>query len=260
MRENKLPIGANYLRCKAFDPEDVNTLTVNLYQMDQYTYHTGALIHLLVYIARDPIYDILRTKEQLAYVVDIERFQAHGCLAYGISMNSQESKFTADYVEERIELSRRFLITIIEKMPDDIFKDIVMKFKLVDDNKLSEEVARNWSEIENDEYKFDRLHRELSELSTITKNELLEFYRANFDDNERKLSVQIIGNSQPNKSNTLNPEPVINEDLDTQRKRYDALTYVDFYEKPKGNLIHDLTEFKNSLDVYPVVRMDEKQT
>ncbi|XP_031625679.1 nardilysin-like [Contarinia nasturtii] len=264
LRTTKLPVGANYLRCKTFHPKDVNTVITNFYQIGTISYRTHVLIDLLVWIAQEPLFDMLRNKEQLAYDVSFDLRDNYGILGYSITVNSQESKFSADHVDERIENFRRELITIIETMPEDDFEAIkasLSKIKLNEDNKLSEEVTRNWAEITTDEYEFDRQHKEVDYLSTITKAQLLEFYRTYYGNAERKLSVQIIGSTIGNgqgKESDVIAEFEKNGNLETRRKQFDALNYVDFNGEPKGNLIEDLMQFKTSLEVYSVTKTNRR--
>lgn len=257
----KLPTGANYLRCSNFNLEDVNTSILNFYQIGPNSYRTEVLIDLLVLIAQEPVFYTLRTIEQLAYDVSFNRHNTYGILGYSIKLHSQETKFLAEFVDERIENFRREFISIVEKMSDDDFDAIkasLVKIKLSEDNKLGEEVSRNWNEIESGEYNFDRLHKEVEAVSTISKSQLLEFYRTHYGENERKLSVQIIGNVQATEDNEKESEK--NEDLETRRKRFDSLTYVNFKGESKRNLITDFIQFKNSLDVYAVTKMKRDAT
>lgn len=215
-------------------------------------------------VIQEPLFDTLRNKEQLAYDVGFTMRDNFGILGYSITVNSQEPKFTVDHVDDRIEHFRRELITIIETMAEPHFDEIkasLAKVKLTEDNKLKDEVQRNWAEITTDEYEFDRTQKEVQYLSTITKEHLLEFYRMHYGDAERKLSVQVIGNAQEKDNGTSDDnelEASGNEDLETRRKRFDALTIVNFKGEPKGNLIQDLTKFKDSLDVYPVAKTNSR--
>lgn len=264
LRATKLPIGANYMRCKTYHPKDVNTVITNFYQIGPISYRTHVLIDLLGMIAQEPLFDTLRNKEQLAYDVSFDLRDNFGILGYSITVNSQEPKFTVDHVDERIENFRNELASIIETMPDDDFNAIkasLAKIKLNEDNKLSEEVQRNWAEITTDEYEFDRPHKEVECLSTITKEQLLEFYRTYYGDNERKLSVQVIGNAQAKEvecSNEVDAEFEKDEDLETRRMRFDTLTYVNFSGKSKGNLIQDLGDFKTTLEIHSVTKTNRR--
>lgn len=264
LRTTKLPVGANYLRCKTFHPKDINTVITNFYQIGPISHKTHVLIDLLVWIAQEPLFDTLRNKEQLAYDVSFDLRDNYGILGYSITVNSQEPKFSVDHVDERIENFRRELIKIIENMPEDDFEAIkasLSKIKLNEDNKLSEEVQRNWAEITTDEYEFDRPHKEVEHLSTITKEQLLEFYRSHYGNVERKLSVQIIGNNhekETDSSNDVEAEFEKNGDLETRRKQFDTLNYVDFNGAARGNLIQDLMQFKKSLEVYSVTKTNSR--
>lgn len=253
MRSFELPIGSNYLRCQNFNLNDGNSLIMNFYQIGPRTYRTQVLIDLLGMITYEPLFNTLRTNEQLAYSVSFHKHSLYRIMGYSIKVHSQENKFSAEFVDERIEHFRQNLLSIIETMSETDFQAIklsIVKAKLSDDDKLKEEMLRNWYEIENSYYRFDRLEKEVETLATITKDQLLEFYRTYYGDNERKLSVQIIGNGQTNEQNES--ESKINENIETHRNRFNSLTYVNFIGKPKGNLITDFTQFKKSLRVFPL--------
>lgn len=213
-------------------------------------------------MAQEPLFDTLRSKEQLAYDVSINIQDNYGIMGYSITVNSQEPKFAVDYVDKRIESFREDLIKTIQSMPEKDFeamKASLIKVKLNEDNKLSEEVTRNWAEVTSDEYEFDRPHKEVEQLERITKDQLLEFYQLHRGNSECKLSIQVIGNA-------LNIDDQIdenddfekNEDLDTRRKRFDTLTFVPFNGDENGHLITNLMEFKNTLDVYPVTKTNRR--
>lgn len=259
-----MPVGANYLRCKTCDPKDVNTVITNFYQIGPISYRTHVLIDLLVMIAQEPLFDTLRNKEQLAYDVSIDLRDNYGILGYSITVNSQESKNSVDHVDDRIENFRRELVTIITDMSDEYFESIkasLAKIKMTEDNKLSEEVQRNWAEITTDEYEFDRPQKEVDHLSTVTKKQLLEFYKITCGDAERKLSVQVIGNAQEKGCDGLDDiemELKLNEDLETRRKRFNTLNYVDFNGDHHGNFIQDLMDFKKNLDIYSVTKTNRR--
>lgn len=217
------------------------------------------MIDLLARVAEIPLFDILRSKEQLAYSVSMNTINGNfKMVGYKIQVMPQENKFRADHVDERIENFRYELISIIEKMSDDNFADVKASLannKLNEDNTLDEEVYRNWNEIQNGRYEFDIRDKEVEYLSTITKNQLLEFYRQNYGQNERKLSLQIIGNAQASEEPKKTDAEIENsEDLESLRMRFDTLTIVEFTGEQKGNLIRDLMDFKNSLEVCSAVK------
>lgn len=250
---NKLPIGANYLRCRNFSPTDINTAVTNLYQIGPISHRKKVLVAMLIMIGQEPLFNTLRTVEQLAYDVSFSIHKTYGILGYNINVNSRQTKFSAEHVDERIENFRQSLQTIIENISDENFnviKTSLVKNMLSKDNKLTEEAVRNWNEIINGEYEFDRRVKEVECLSMITKNDLLEFCRLHHGENERKLSVQIIGNGNANVPN----ESGRSADSDSQPQHFDSLQHVEFNGALKGNLITDFMAFKNNLDIFPTTK------
>lgn len=194
LRAHEMPVGATYLRCRTMNETDVNTMTANYYQIGPISIRRNCLLDLLLLVAEEPVFDILRSKEQLGYDVDSGLRDNYGILGYTISVNSQEHKFAAEYIDERIEAFRAELAQIIGRIePKDFeqFKDTLIKLKLTDDNHLKDELVRNWAEVTADEYIFDRQRREVECLRSITQAELTEFYRQHYANETRKLSIQV---------------------------------------------------------------------
>lgn len=199
-------------------------------------------------IAEEPLFDILRNKEQLGYDVSCSLRDNYGILGYSIDIHSQENKFSADHVDERIENFRNELLAIIEKMAISEFEEYkatLAKIKLTEDSKLNEELVRNWAEITTGEYAFDRHHKEVEILVTISHAEFLQFYRDNYGVNERKFSTQVIGSLSAVDDNEI-------EDIKEETPSFDDIIYVDFKKPNPGVLIKDIAEFKKKLDFYPL--------
>lgn len=102
-RTRQIPQGTNYLICKNLNPSDANTSVCNFYQIGPCTLRTECIMDFIKLLIDEPLFDTLRTKEQLGYDVSSSIRTNYGILAYSISVNSQEDKFTASYVDGRIE-------------------------------------------------------------------------------------------------------------------------------------------------------------
>lgn len=205
-------------------------------------------------IAEEPLFDILRNKEQLGYDVSCSLRDNYGILGYSIDIHSQENKFTSDHVDERIENFRNELLKIIEKMSIaefEEYKATLAKIKLTEDSKLNEEVVRNWAEVTTGEYAFDRHHKEVEALVNITHAEFLQFYRDNYGVNDRKFSTQVIGTSEASSNKLDAAENDINGETD-ESPSFDDIIYLDFKKPNPGVLIKDVVGFKKKLDVYPL--------
>lgn len=243
----KIPRGATYLRVNTFNPNDVNSYTVNVYQIAQSTFRLKAQLDLLMLVAEDIVFDILRNKEQLGYSVGSSIIENSGILSYKVYVESQENKFTADYVDERIENLRTELLASLEKMSEPDFEQIkvsLTKLKMEEDNELVEETNRNWAEITSDDYVFDRRHKEVDEIKTVTKEEVIQLFRENFGANERKFCTQLIGNPDAaTKTNDVSDR--------VPQTHYDNISFADFKKPNNGVLIKNIPEFKSTMEVYP---------
>lgn len=144
-------------------------------------------------IAEEPLFNTLRSKEQLGYDVSCGLRDNYGILGYSIMVNSQENKFSSEYIEERIEAFRAELLNIIRQTTDGEFhqyKESLAKIKLNDDNSMKDEVSRHWAEIITNEYAFSRSFRDVECLNSITKAEFLNFFEKHFH-HTKKLSIQV---------------------------------------------------------------------
>lgn len=146
----------------------------------------------------EPMFDQLRTKEQLGYDIQCDYKNTIGILGFCVSACIQADKYTTEYVDVRIEeFLKSFAVTLKNTTENELssFKETLKKKKLCADVHLKQEVDRNWSEIEMEYYMFDRLEREVVALQSITLDELREWYAAHTQNGEnfRKLSVHVIG-------------------------------------------------------------------
>lgn len=105
-RTRQLPLGTNYVMCKNFNPSDANTTVCNFYQIGPCTLRTECIMDFIKLLTDENLFDTLRTKEQLGYDVSSSVRMNFGIIAYSITVNSQEDKFTAAHVEDRIECFR----------------------------------------------------------------------------------------------------------------------------------------------------------
>lgn len=156
-------------------------------------------------IMEEPVFNQLRTIEQLGYNVFCLMRDTYGVLGFSITVCTQANKFTTEYVDEKIENFLQFIVNKLKEMSDeeyDFIKESLIKLKQCTDIHLKEEVNRNWSEITREEYIFDRYNKEISAINSVTINELrqwLDNHTIN-GKNFRKLTVQTVGISDPSEN------------------------------------------------------------
>ncbi|KAH8386500.1 hypothetical protein KR093_000811, partial [Drosophila rubida] len=277
-RTVQLPKGAHYIRCHALNEQDTNTVITNFYQLGPNTVRLECILDLLMMFVEEPLFDQLRTKEQLGYHVGATVRMNYGIAGYSIMVNSQETKTTASHVEKRIEVFRNNMMQILEDMSQEDYdhtRDSLIKLKLVADMALNTEVTRNWNEIVNEEYMFDRRRQQIEVLRTLTKAEIVAFLLDNEITNMRKISVQVIGHTPKTKvagaakdqgkinataaSAEEEPEDDENEDdtMDEDDEELfemlaNKLNVTFLAEEGDATTIVDIFDFKANLDLYPL--------
>jgi len=184
----------------------------------------------------EPVFDTLRTQEQLGYAVNMVMRNTYGVLGITVTVNTQATKFTPQHVDERIEAFFKDFVkdSFTEETATKAIQSLI-KLKLTADVTLEQEVNRNWSEIISKEYVFDRpelLAAVLTEISTEDMKKMLTPLLA-----EKKLSIQVVGYSEP--SDNDKPE---DDDKETVLK----------YHSGEG-LVAVPEEWKNKLKMNPVL-------
>lgn len=249
--------------------KDVNTVVTNFYQIGPCSVRIESILDLLIMFVEEPLFDTLRTKEQLGYYVASSVRVNYGIAGYSITVNSQETKHTACHVDERIESFRSKMLQILEEMPQDEYEHVresLIKIKQVIDMSLNEEVARNWAEITAEEYLFDRKRKEVEILKTLNKQDIIDFCLNNERTNLRKLSIQVIGNV--NQSNCLEAaaeEAADNTDAEEEDEEEEAdeelfnalANKLDLKFIPRegdATTIVDICDFKENLHVFPITK------
>merc|ERR1711936_751370 len=127
IRCNEIPEGHHFLRINGVNPKDTNTLVTNYYQSK----HASSLEnHMMMEVAlmlmEEPVFDILRTKEQLGYTVFSMLRNTYGILGISVTVNSQATKFTTDHVDSRIEAFLEWFINDkLGKLTNDEFNTTI---------------------------------------------------------------------------------------------------------------------------------------
>lgn len=228
-------------------------------------------------IINEPLFDALRTKEQLGYNVFSTLRDTFGVLGYSITVNTQAGKNTTQHVDERIEVFVRHVRKLLNRMSArkmDELKNDLIKLKRCGDVILAEEVGRNWGEITSDQYIFDRHEREIASIGEIKIQDLRRWWedhnKFEKSTNFRKLSVQVVGYEIDKKDKTTKERREGNNkeensgcsvvtktfflDVPCPHSRF-CLQYVETPGSTKDNndyYIKDIQKFKHNLYLYPV--------
>ena len=203
----KIPVGSSYLRLKSSRRNDINSVVKNYYQIGKSTITKDCNTELIVSLLYEPLFDTLRTQDQLGYEVACTLRKNCGILGITITVEYQESKNSANFIELKIEEFLRNYIKTLKEMSENEFSSLkrsVISLKLIEDCDLEKEINKNWDEIRIGENCFHRKNIEAQEIEKISKSDVVDFYHNTFLSDGRKLSVQIIGDQISNSKSQIN--------------------------------------------------------
>ncbi|XP_043259344.1 nardilysin-like isoform X2 [Colletes gigas] len=267
IRVNQVPLGINYCKIRNFNETDTNSVVVNYYQADVASVRLSVMIELLTTIMEEPLFNRLRTQEQLGYDVFCVMDNTFNILSYSITVFTQADKYSTEHVDSRIEEFLKAFNKILEETSEKDLKAIqetLIRQKLYAPIHLGEEYSSNWAEITAGDYMFDRIENELIAIESIKIGELREWMAAHTmnGSNLRKLSVHVDGTPK-----SIDKEN--NEGAKLQADRVDSNSKVEKVGNVKYPLIYipttecqndtcmayyitNIEEYKKRLYTYPV--------
>ncbi|XP_018401507.1 PREDICTED: insulin-degrading enzyme-like isoform X1 [Cyphomyrmex costatus] len=242
-REIKLEDGCHFL----FEAENnlhKSSCTMVYYPTGLQSTESNMLLELLAQIIAEPCFNTLRTKEQLGYIVFSGIRRTSGTQGLRIIVQSDKHP---QYVEKRINLFLDYMLNRISTLTEEQFekyKKALATLRLEKPKRLTARCALYWTEIVNQQYNFDRVNIEVAYLKTISLQQLLNFFKENVHSKTRhKLSVHVISTATSTENNSLDNTADKTADLSIDKE---------------VKKIDDITSFKNSQSLYPLLKPLEK--
>lgn len=202
----------------------------------------NAFSKLLELLFSEPIFDTLRTKEQLGYTVFISHNAQKNSNILTITLQYQEDKHSSKSITERV---KNFFVedmkSILENLSDEKFQKIKQseitklrrKFQ-----RLQSEVNYNFDRIMNKTYIFDEYEKQALVLEGITKENVIDFYTEKLIANKhRNLRLILVGNVDQSQIEGNN------EDL--------TLKLITEKYEEEEEIVRDLKTFQESLQLHP---------
>ncbi|XP_070209984.1 insulin-degrading enzyme-like [Littorina saxatilis] len=245
-REVQLPDGCYYMHKEKNDVHNSSSIEM-FYQCGLQNTERNVLLELTCQAISEQCFNILRTQEQLGYIVFSGVRRAKG--VQGLRVIVQSSRDPA-YVEGRVEAFLQKMMGELQDMSEEDFQKHVsaMATKRMEKAKrLVVQNAKYWSEILCQQYNFDRDNVEVEFLRTLKKEDLCKFYRENIAADaprRHKLSVHIVSVAEQNGSAAESAGP----DKDTPDDLAPAPPM------PEPIVVTDIPDFKRSLPLYPLAR------
>ncbi|XDV49923.1 hypothetical protein PO909_019079 [Leuciscus waleckii] len=243
-REVQVPDGGWYVYQQRNDVHNNCGIEI-YYQTDMQNTHENMLLELFCQIISEPCFNTLRTKEQLGYIVFSGPRRANGVQGLRFIIQSEKAPH---YLESRVEAFLKTMEKSVEEMGEEAFQKHIQALtirRLDKPKKLAAECAKYWGEIISQQYNFDRDNIEVAYLKTLTKENIMQFYRdllAIDAPRRHKVSVHVL-------SREMDSCPVVGE--------FPAQNDVNLAPAPslpQPSLVQDMTEFKRSLPLFPLTK------
>lgn len=257
IRVHQLPYGERYCIVESFTANDPNSIVTNYYQSGLGSIQESCIIEMLLMLMEEPLFDSLRTKQQLGYDVSCSLRETFGILGFSVSVHCQSDRNSAESVEKRItEFLRDFLQTLkqISLVDFEEVQESLIKLKQCADIHLKQEVRRNWGEIKSKEYVFDRHHKEKKFIEQLSLQEVIQWFEPfvsiQSPQKLRKLSTQVVGNLSvglESYENSNLKSKCLEKKLTSSPKELKFLTQQETIDK----FIFSVKDFKNTLTLYP---------
>ncbi|XP_012215276.2 insulin-degrading enzyme isoform X1 [Linepithema humile] len=243
-REIKLEDGCHFV----FETENKlhkSSCTEVYYQTGLQSTESNILLELLAQIISEPCFNTLRTKEQLGYIVFSGVRRTNG--SQGLRIIVQSDKHP-QYVEKRIDAFMDSILHHISDMSDEQYdrhKKALATLRLEKPKKLSSQCAIFWSEISSQQFNFDRANIEVAYLKTITREQLLNFYKEIiYGEARHKLSIHVISTAT---GGTSMEESTTNSDTEIEK-------VADTLANGEIKKIEDILSFKIGQSLYPLLK------
>nr|XP_027091260.1 nardilysin-like isoform X1 [Coffea arabica] len=197
-----LPSGADLVRDIRVKNKLEKNSVVELYYQIEPELESGltklkALVDLFDEIVEEPLFNQLRTKEQLGYVVDCSPRVTYRIM--GFCFRVQSSEYNPVYLQGRIDNFINGIEEMLEGLDNESFENYksgLMGKLLEKDPSLLYETNRFWGQIVDKRYMFDLSEKEAMELGSIQKGDVIEWYRTYLRHPSpkcRRLAVRVWG-------------------------------------------------------------------
>ncbi|KAI0353367.1 LuxS/MPP-like metallohydrolase [Trametes cingulata] len=194
-----LPSGSDVVsRKRHANPKEINSsLSYYLQFGEAIDVKLCSILSLIAHIVREPSYSILRTQEQLGYVVISSHWSING--TQGLAMRIQSTR-PPWFLESRVDAFYEIMGDRLANMSPEEFsmhKEGLIVKKLERPKNLGEETARFWGQIRSGYYDFLRHETDASVIRELTLAEVVATYDAlvrpsTGGHTRRKLAVHLL--------------------------------------------------------------------
>jgi insulysin len=259
-REVQIPDGGVYLYKSNNEVHRSSALEV-YYQCNMQETHNNMVLELFCQVISEPCFDILRTQEQLGYIVFSGVRRSHGIQGLRVIVQSDK---TPEYVEGRVEAFLHKMESYMNDMTQESFDNHVEALatkRMEKPKKMSTQNAKFWGEIVSQQYNFERDDLEVNHLRTLKKEDIVNFYKkliAHDAPGRHKIVIHISSTLVDDKNDTTTATDTTT--TDTPSESGDGLIQPPAIVEPVE--ITDINIFKRGLGLFPLPKpfMDVRST
>uniref|UniRef100_A0AAR5Q891 Insulin-degrading enzyme n=1 Tax=Dendroctonus ponderosae TaxID=77166 RepID=A0AAR5Q891_DENPD len=236
-RELKLEDGCHYSYEKENKVHKSSCIEV-YYQCGLQSRENNVKLELFCQLIQEPCFNVLRTKEQLGYIVFSGVRKSNGVQGLRIIVQSERHP---SYLDGRIEEFLKSMQNYIRNKDSRSFRhrEALAAHRLEKPKQLAALTNQFWVEITSQQYHFNRAEDEVAYLRTLTKSDVLDFYQDQLMDEakrRKKLAVRVISTAEGGAGV---------QNGDGKNSTTPAV---------QPQLIDDITAFKSSHEMYPLVQ------
>ncbi|KAG8817090.1 Insulinase (Peptidase M16) [Serendipita sp. 401] len=227
-----LPRGKEYLHNETLtNPKETNNAVEYYLQIPQDSETSQAKLLLLAHLVNEPTFSILRTREQLGYIVSSYSWVQISVMAMAFRIQSEKP---ALYVENRIEAFLKDFkqtLTTMERTEFESQRQGLVNRLLEKLDNLDQESSRFVSKILDGTYDFTLREKNARRIEKLTLEDMVEFYNTYVDPestSRAKLSMHIHSQSKPstNSNFSVAASKVFLEDLKEAQVPVDEAQYT----------------------------------
>ena len=193
-----LPPGRLHVRrATSRNPEDANCAVDLYWQLgtdDEGSMKLAARVALLEFLMYEPLFDALRTKQQLGYSISCESHNT--CGTFGFLLSVVSATHGAADIEARALAFLEAYAATLEALPANEYatnQQAAIDGHLLDDKSIDEEACRYWFEIDMRTYCFSRAEDEAEAMRATSQTDLVRWLRQAFltEQASRRLTIAI---------------------------------------------------------------------
>jgi len=248
-RRLQLPAGVEHqLACTHPNPAEKNSAVCKHYDLGVYSLRQHALLKLCADLAKQPIFNQLRTVEQLGYLVWSFSLYASASQTLAFQVVVQSSSHACSHLDTRMELCLQDVADMLQSMEADKFEQhrsaLVAKTLKRADN-MREVSHFCWNEIFTRQFRFQHKHQMAQQLQALTQQDVASFWLAHIS---RSASCGPVTTHRKLKSFCHSQNHL---QLDAGGKEEEKQERNKEFEQVAVQVIDDVHQFRQNLSLYP---------